>query len=99
MATAEKNDFRFYTNSPCENGVTDELTSSKEDNTEQKLNHAMTEATHKQGPEETDGIIQIQEACKDEDKATERTCSSDKMVSAIDQSTLVKFRNNFFEVS
>lgn len=48
---------------------------------------------------EDNSIIEIHQACKNEKKSMKKSCSDDEPVVTVDESTLVKFRNNFFEVN
>ena len=74
----------------------EEMTSSADVNMEQECNQATNEVTHKEHLTENDGTIPTHQTCKDEHKTTNKT---DKTVMTVDDSTLIKFRNNFFEVT
>ena len=80
----------------CQNN----LLSSKEENNEAQCSQGITDTSQNKCPDlgEDNSIIEIHQACKNEKKSVKKSCSDDESMVAVDESTLVKFRNNFFEV-
>ena len=85
-------------NNLSENRVIKENTSNATENTGQEYNQTIKDfARQKEHLPENDGTIQLHQVLKDEHNLPIN--KNDKSLTSIDESTLVKFRNNFFEVT
>lgn len=101
ISLGEDNDVDFSQNNPGKTGGTTNLVSNKEENNEEQISQGMRDTSQNECPclGEDNGTIEIHQACKNEKTSMKKSCNDDEPVVVIDESTLVKFRNNFFEVN
>ena len=101
ISVGEDHDVDFCQNNLGKNGGTTNLVSSKEENNEAQISQGTRGTSQNKCPDlgEDNSIIEIHQACKNEKKSVKKSCSDDESVVTVDESTLVKFRNNFFEVN
>ena len=101
MSVGEDHDVDFCQNNLGKTGGTTNLVSSKEEKNEEKISQGIRDTSQNEclGLGEDNSIIEIHQACKNEKKSVKKSCSDDESVVTVDESTLVKFRNNFFEVN
>ena len=101
ISVGEDHDVDFCQNNLGKTGGTTNLVSSKEEKNEEKIGQGIRDTSQNEYPRlgEDDSIIEIHQACKNEKKSMKKSGSDDESVVTIDESTLVKFRNNFFEVN
>ena len=94
-------DVDFCQNKVEKTGGTANLVSSKEEKNEEQISQGMKDTSQNECPGlgEDNSIIEVHQACKNEKKSMKKSCSDDEPAVTVDESTLVKFRNNFFEVN
>lgn len=100
ISVGEDHDVDFCQNNLGKTGGTTNLVSSKEEKNEEQISQGIRDTSQNEfaGLGEDNSIIEIHQACKNEKKSMKKSGSDDESVVTIDESTLVKFRNNFFEV-
>ena len=100
ISVGEDHDVDFCQNNLGKTRGATNLVSSKEEKSEGQISQGMRGTSQNECPGlgEDNGIIEIHQACRNEKKSMKKSCSDDEPVATIDESTLVKFRNNFFEV-
>ena len=101
MSVGEDHDVDFCQNNLGKTGGTTNLVSSKEEKNEEKISQGIRDTSQNEclGLGEDNSIIEIHQACKNEKKSIKKSCSADEPVVTVEESTLVKFRNNFFEIN
>ena len=101
ISVGENHDVDFCQNNLGKTGGTTNLVSSKEEKNEEQISQGIRDKSQNEYPGlgEDNSIIEIHQACKNENKSMKKSCSDDEPMVTIDKSTLVKFRNNFFEVN
>ena len=101
ISVGEDHDVDFCQNDLGKTGGTTNLVSSKEEKNEEQISQGMKDTSQNEYPGlgEDNSIIEIHQACKIEKKSMKKSCTDDEPVATVDESTLVKFRNNFFEVN
>ena len=101
ISVGEDHDVDFCQNNLGKTGGTTILVSSKEENNEAQFSQGITDTSQNKCLDlgEDNSIIEIHQACKNEKKSVKKSCSDDESMVTVDESTLVKFRNNFFEVN
>ena len=101
ISVGEDHDVDFCQNNLGKTEGTTNLVSSKEEKNEGQISQGMRGTSQNEclGLGEDNGIIEIHQDCKNEKKSVKKSCNDDEPVVTVDESTLVKFRNNFFEVN
>lgn len=101
ISVGEDHDVDFCQNNLGKTEGTTNLVSNKEEKNEEKISQGIRDTSQNEclGLGEDNSIIEIHQACKNEKKSVKKSCSDDESVVTVDESTLVKFRNNFFEVN
>ena len=101
ISVGEDHDVDFCQNNLGKTGGTTNLVSSKEEKNEEQISQGIRDTSQNEFAclGEDNSIIEIHQACKNEKKSMKKSGSDDESVVTIDESTLVKFRNNFFEVN
>ena len=101
ISVGEDHDVDFCQNNLGKTEGTTNLVSSTEEKNEEQISQGMRGTSQNEclGLGEDNGIIEIHQACKNEKKSVKKSCSDDESMVTVDESTLVKFRNNFFEVN
>ena len=101
ISVGEDHDVDFCQNDLGKTGGTTNLVSSKEEKNEEQISQGMRDTSQNEYPGlgEDNSIIEIHQACKNEKKSMKKSYTDDEPVATVDESTLVKFRNNFFEVN
>ena len=101
ISVGEDHDVDFCQNNLGKTRGTTNLVSSKEEKNEEQISQGMKDTSQNEYPGlgEDNSIIEIHQACKIEKKSMKKSCTDDEPVATVDESTLVKFRNNFFEVN
>ena len=101
ISVREDHSVDFCRNNLGKTGGTTNLVSSKEEKNEEQISQGTRDTSQNECPGlgEDNSIIEIHQACRNEKKPMKKSCSDDEPVVTVDESTLVKFRNNFFEVN
>ena len=101
ISVGEDHNVDFCQNNLGKTGGSTNLESSKEEKNEEQISQGIRDTSQNECPGlgEDNSIIEIHQACKNEKKSIKKSCSADEPVVTVEESTLVKFRNNFFEVN
>ena len=101
ISVGENHDVDFCQNNLGKTGGATNLVSSREEKNEEQISQGMRGTSQNEclGLGEDNGITEIHQAWTNEKKSIKKSCGDDEPVVTVDESTLVKFRNNFFEVN
>ena len=101
ISVGENHDVDFCHNNLGKTGGATNLVSSREEKNEEQISQGMRGTSQNEclGLGEDNGITEIHQAWTNEKKSIKKSCGDDEPVVTVDESTLVKFRNNFFEVN
>ena len=69
------------------------------ENVKKELTHGIEHVAQKKNLVETFSTIQGKQSCKEENKPSSTSCSTDEIGIGINESRTVRFRNNLFVVS